>query len=536
VLWLAAALTALIGAIGMSALPAGPRAKEGNAASATWWLAVAAIAALGAALRLWIASRLPLASDEYSSWGFTSLWQEMANPDLRVNPPLYRILAWPVAALSEGAPRAGRIASIALSLPTCLALAALARRWGGASAGLLAALLAVLHPGLVLVGTVHRAYGALLALGALLLWSTERALSSGLARHRYAAALFAVCVVITHWFGAFFVAGVGLWLLTDRRRGALRAWHGPFEVAALLLAFFVPLAIGGGSDKVASVNAAVGAEHARAVLAALLPVVGGTITPELQGSAGEGAAPLRLVLGGALTVALVAFAAWRARGRMPVGAWLGVALVAATPPVLMAGFVTGIREVQLLSAALPLIIIVAVGLGEGRRARSARAMVAVIALAGMGWVTAGYLGRTAPLQPERELAAYVAAHEERTPIYVWEWDDFTSAAVEVGLSAEVAYRAVEGADPRLRALRSCSTAAVREAASRTQGGSEVWLAIMPDTHGWAVDDPHHHPCDAERLTGRGARCDAVEELAEGGAILRCVVELPASIDIHALWP
>ncbi len=72
-LWLAAALTALIGAIGMSALPAGPRAKEGNAASATWWLAVAAIAALGAALRLWSASRLPLASDEYSSWGFTSL-------------------------------------------------------------------------------------------------------------------------------------------------------------------------------------------------------------------------------------------------------------------------------------------------------------------------------------------------------------------------------------------------------------------------------------------------------------------------------
>lgn len=192
-------------------------------------------------------------------------------------------------------------------LGAIIAVAALARRLGGAIAAVAALALAATSPFLVRYATEVRMY-ALLTLLSVTWWLALRAAPSGPRRGWVLVGVLAALLLYTHYWSTFLLAAGGAWLLWDRRRDrptVARAVvaHG---VAALAFAPWVPTLLDQlertGTPWATAPNPASAAVTALADLAGgrnhgaalgLLFVLGMLL---LLGAAGRHAGPLRVEL------------------------------------------------------------------------------------------------------------------------------------------------------------------------------------------------------------------------------------------------
>src|SRR5205085_2789427 len=106
------------------------------------WILIAVITAAGFLLRAWISRHVAVELDETVSLGYDSVWREFDGRETVMNPPLYRIIAWPVTALTGGAVLPGRWVAVVLGSATILVIARLGGLLGGAGAAIAAATLA----------------------------------------------------------------------------------------------------------------------------------------------------------------------------------------------------------------------------------------------------------------------------------------------------------------------------------------------------------------------------------------------------------
>jgi mannosyltransferase len=166
-----------------------------------------------------------------------------AIPDSESSPPLYYVLAWLWTHLAGTGEVGLRSLSALFGTATIGAAWALAKRLGGARAGLAAAALVAFNPMLAWFSQEARAYALLALLGALsaLLWL--RALDRPRAAGRLLAwGAVAALALATHYYAAFLVAPQALWLAlrAPGRRERAAALALPLAAAAAL----APLALG----------------------------------------------------------------------------------------------------------------------------------------------------------------------------------------------------------------------------------------------------------------------------------------------------
>jgi len=509
-LWLrlAVCLIALFGALALSARPT--RVGDSNPRERRQFysgLAILTVAAL--VLRSWVAGRLSLRGDEFTSWGLTSIWQEIGSPDLHINPPMYRVLSWPIAALTDAEPATGRLVALVLGAATVWTIGLAGRRLGGGRVGLTAAALAMAHTGLATASAFNRAYAALALFAALTIWATERALAESGERQRFAVAFLVVCTVLSHWFGAAVALGTLVWILVDDR-GRMREWFDPVLVGLLLLAPFALLFVEGATAKAALVSDTVGTAHSVDVIRAAPALLLGALAPLLQGSLGGQLSALFAGSFGVALVALLLLAVVFLRGharRVAIGlsAIVAITLVALS---LAPRFISGIREIQAVGAAVAVALLAALLLGRPGRVGVALGVTATLAL----------LVCTLRLTPEPVssfppdlLSDWIEAHPEAQPVAVWDWDDYVRVGHNLGLSAAEVDASWRHHDDRARALRSCSSAAVREIGAAT-------LSVA------RFDGDGMLECDAGRLSGQGVQCTLQSESVEGLTLFQCEVD------------
>jgi 4-amino-4-deoxy-L-arabinose transferase-like glycosyltransferase len=171
-----------------------------------------------------------------------------AIPDSESTPPLYYVLGWLWTHVFGTGEVGLRSLSALLGTATIGVVWALGRRLGGERAGLAAAALVAFNPMLIWFSQEARAYALLALLGALsaLLWL--RALEqpdahSPTSGRRYLAwGASAALLLATHYYSAFLVAPMALWLLwrAPGRRERATALVLPVAAGAAL----APLAIG----------------------------------------------------------------------------------------------------------------------------------------------------------------------------------------------------------------------------------------------------------------------------------------------------
>jgi len=173
-----------------------------------------------------------------------------AIPDSESSPPLYYLLGWLWTHVFGTGEVGLRSLSALLGTATIPIVWALARRIGGAPAGVVAAVIVAVNPMLVWFSQEARAYALLVALAALatLLWlrALERPAPGRAAAWGIAAAL----AVATHYYAIFLVGPQALWLVLRapgmRTRAAALA---PLAGAFVALA---PLALGQRANDSAS--------------------------------------------------------------------------------------------------------------------------------------------------------------------------------------------------------------------------------------------------------------------------------------------
>jgi hypothetical protein len=207
--------------------------------------ALAAMAAAGAAARLWRLAMPGLTSDEAFSWRLTTYGagEIVRRTAADVHSPFFYFVLKAWLDVAGASPFALRLLSVLLGVGAIVAVYALVREAGGGMGALAAAFLVALHPLQVQQSRNARMYalGVLLAAAtALLLLRALRA--PGAARwcaYGAAAALF----VYTHYYALFTLAAqmVGALVISRGRRGtALRGLALAAGVALVLLAPWLP--------------------------------------------------------------------------------------------------------------------------------------------------------------------------------------------------------------------------------------------------------------------------------------------------------
>jgi hypothetical protein len=121
---------------------------------------------------------------------------------------------------------------------------------------------------------------------------------------------------------------------------------------------------------------------------------------------------------------------------------------------------------------------------------------------------------TADTMPPIEAAARaIQADATFWPIFVWPGGDraFKQVALRLGMSQREADASTNGHDMRVRSLRSCSTAAVRDA-SASASRTSVRILIVDDA------------CSSANLSGRGVRCGTPQVLSFHVVSVTCEVD------------
>jgi 4-amino-4-deoxy-L-arabinose transferase-like glycosyltransferase len=153
------------------------------------------------------------------------VWQRVGATES--TPPLFYLLTWGWVHLvgSDGAAAVRTVSALALVAAVPVAYGAVRRLVGERAALATAALLAV-SPLLSWYAVDARAYGLLVLVGLLSVWTFAAVLERPRRKRLALWALVAVAAVWTHWFAGFLVLGEALallWLRRDARRGVLLA-------------------------------------------------------------------------------------------------------------------------------------------------------------------------------------------------------------------------------------------------------------------------------------------------------------------------
>ena len=215
---------------------------EARARSPAYWRGLALITVAGAFLRVLLAARQGFGFDEdFTAVAVSHPVDEMLRIVSRDSgPPLFYLLEH-VAAGFGSEPWNLRLVSVAAGIALIPLIAALGRRVGGDTAGLLTAMFAAGLPAALFTSANARMYGlagTLVVAAALLLW---RAIERPATRAWIAFVAVAAAAVWTDYFSAVALAGVlvaAAWLRPSRRAYAL-AWFGFAVAVATLLPWLV---------------------------------------------------------------------------------------------------------------------------------------------------------------------------------------------------------------------------------------------------------------------------------------------------------
>jgi mannosyltransferase len=292
-----------------------------------------------------------------------------AIPDSESTPPLYYVVAWVWAKLF-GTGEVGLRSLSALFATATVPLAYLAgSRIVTRRAGLALAALAAVNPLLVWFSQEARAYALLALLATASLWLFARALERPSGRALAGWAVVSALALAAHYFAVFVIAPQAVWLLWRLRRRALPALAGIALAGAALL----PLAVHqAGNDRAGFIHAI--ALGRRVVQVPKQYLVGFD-------------APLE-ALATVVALALSLYAVWLLARRGDEGerggAWTAacIAVPALGVPLVLA--LVGVDYLitrNLIGAWVPLMAIVAAGLGVRRAPRAGA--VATAALCGV---------------------------------------------------------------------------------------------------------------------------------------------------------
>jgi len=227
------------------------------------FLILAAVLAVGAAVRLYRISAPGLTSDEAFTWRLTGRATDevLRGAAADVHPPLYYLLMKGWVSLAGSSPLALRSLSVLLGLALLLIVHRLTRdsvtaAWSdgrlagkdASSAATLASAFAAVHVLAVEASRNARMYALGMLLAALSALLLVRALASPGARRRWLAyGLASAALVLTHYYGGFTVAAQGLWAVIHIGRkarrepaAARRAFAGLLLAAVVALALFAP--------------------------------------------------------------------------------------------------------------------------------------------------------------------------------------------------------------------------------------------------------------------------------------------------------
>lgn len=219
---------------------AAPSAAVSTHGTRSSWLPLAAIVALGAALRFAGLGSQSIWFDEAATWELTQLpLREMldALPARESNPPLFYLLEWlAVRALGDGE-AALRLVS-ALAGTALIAVAwAIGRRIGGSRVALATTALVAVNPLLVWFSQEARSYELVALLSAASLLLFLRALDDDRPQVLAWWALLSALALCSHYFACFVLAPQVAWLLWrhPRRRAVMAAIAALALVAVALL-------------------------------------------------------------------------------------------------------------------------------------------------------------------------------------------------------------------------------------------------------------------------------------------------------------
>ncbi len=327
-------------------------------------LLVMLLTTAGTLLRAQVARTTELATDELWRVTLPTPLAHLLSPEMRVNPPLFTLLAWPVERLFGTDPLVARAVSIGAF---CIASVALLLHLSSRPlAALIAGALFAFHPAAVAMGASHRPYGLGLALLVLTLVATAKARDTGAPRDQLAAALFIVALPWTHYILVGPALGFAL---------VLHRTDAPWARRPLtLLLPLVPALFSGYFVKQAETGYPLaGASHLSELTHAAATMLVGLQPSSVLDHLLQTTAPGRVAL--PLSLLLIALPLAMRRTRP-----LTIPMVAAILlPLLLAQRVGSVRDVQFF-AALPIALVVLAS-WSGHHPRAA-AGVAVIALIG----------------------------------------------------------------------------------------------------------------------------------------------------------
>jgi mannosyltransferase len=338
-----------------AARPAGERAVLRRGV----WVALAGVLVLAAALRL---STLGLQSYWFDEGVTVGLLHRglggmlRALPHSESTPPLYYVVAWVWARVFGYGEVGLRLLSALAGIGTVAVVFAAGRRIGGPRIALAAGLLAAVNPLLVWYSQEARSYSLLMLLCAGSLLAFLIAEEDGPPRAFMAWAVLSALALATHYFAAFLVGPELVWLLARHRhrRGTITA-AGIVIVVALAL---LPLAIAQRNTKNTDFIGDLGL--ATRVLQVPKQLLIG------YGFAGQTAVA---IVAAALTLVAILAALRTSPGRRVAMLPLGLGIVAAVIPVLLAvGGLDYILSRNLIAVWLPFALVIAIGLGRIGRA------------------------------------------------------------------------------------------------------------------------------------------------------------------------
>ena len=386
----------------------GPRRRPARAA----WAVAAVPVALSGCVVLAALLRLPtLASqslwydEAVTSWLLRGSPGQMlhALPHSESTPPVYYLLAWGWVRLAGRDELGLRSLSAAAGIATVPVAYAAARELAGRRAGLIAALLVAVSPMLVWYSQEARSYALLVLLSTASLWLMARARSRPTAGRLVGWAVVAALALWTHYFALFVVAPEALLLMALRGVPLRRRLAGPVLVA--LLASPLPaLAL----TQRTRTYWFLGLPLARRVGETGHLFLVGFRPPATTAAFATAAAAVAV---GLVLLAVRADAAQR-RGALVAGV-VGVGAVAVPVGLALAGtdYVNGRN---LVGALVPLLVVVAAGLGARRAGILGVAATAAIVAASFSVLDAAREDRVAQRPGFRQVATVIGpAHGRR---------------------------------------------------------------------------------------------------------------------------
>jgi 4-amino-4-deoxy-L-arabinose transferase-like glycosyltransferase len=213
----------------MSAVAAEPAAAAAGERRLPGWWPLAALILLAAALRLATLTEQGFWYDE----AFTPVHVLHAGLGATLKsfvhsentPPLWYLLAWADARVLGDGALALRLPSALAGIATVPVVWALGSELSGRRAALIGAALVAVNPLFVWYSQEARAYGLFVFFAALAMLCFARLLHEPSGRRAAAFALSGALALLTHYFAAFLLVPMALWLLRERaaRRAALPA-------------------------------------------------------------------------------------------------------------------------------------------------------------------------------------------------------------------------------------------------------------------------------------------------------------------------